>query len=319
MLTTLDLKVLWRNVCSKRGTRPPAAEGLDVFLDDIQYDDRRRLQEALIELQKGSDSPEHFGLLRWAWACTQASVLSKAKEAGLECSSSGLFSGALMLLDSGVDPVSVLTNHADHAANIATIKVLCTLEIPVPEPLLNSIPRELPQAVRPLAQDVGEASLTRPPIQAEEDGHRLTLRLFGSTAAHTLEISDHRRASNFLGVRVVVIESAQATPQGGFDWDKKLSIQLTPEEMPEVIAALLGIVKEATFSNHGTDRNKTVTFRNQEGGLQLVTSRRSTTYPVPVKTPVIYYLLDLFCRAMCEGRPNRSTSDVITMVRGIYS
>ncbi len=159
---------------------------------------------------------------------------------------------------------------------------------------------------------------SQPPSVPDELKAWETLRLFGNTAAHTLEVSSHRRAGNFLGVGVVSIESARATKEG-FDWSKKLTFQLTPEEMPEVIAVLLGIRQEATFNNHGTDRNKGLSFRNQDDGLQVVATWRGDIYPVPVKRPVMYYLLDLFCRAMAHGYPDRKASDVIALVRGIYS
>ena len=159
---------------------------------------------------------------------------------------------------------------------------------------------------------------TQPSSDPGEHKSWETLRLFGNTAAHTLEVSSHRRAGNFLGVGVVSIESARATKEG-FDWSNKLTFQLTPEEMPEIIAVLLGIRQKATFNNHGTDRNKGLSFRNQDDGLQVVATWRGDVYPIPVKRPVMYYLLDLFCRAMAHGNPDRKASDVIALVRGIYS
>ena len=114
MLTTLDLKVLWRNVCAGRGTRAPVAEGLDAFLDGMQPEDRQRLQSTLVELKKGSDSTEHFELLRWASACTHGPVLAYAKEAGIECTPSQLFSAGGWLLHRGVEPAATLMRAADH-------------------------------------------------------------------------------------------------------------------------------------------------------------------------------------------------------------
>lgn len=318
MLTTLDLKVLWRNVCAGRGTRAPVAEGLDAFLNGIEYDGRHLLQNALVELQKGSDSTGYFELLRWAAVCTQASTLAKAKEAGLDCTPSQLFWAALPLFPMGLEPLAVLMQPADHPDVVDEMKLLLSKASPAPALTVDAKPNEAAQVGIPSTQNENQVSQTKPTTQGEEERQRLTLRLFGSTAAHTLEISDHRRASNFLGVSVVVIESAYPTPQGGFDWENKLSIQLTPEEMPEVIAVLLGIRKEASFSNHGTDRNKSVIFRNQDDGIHIVTSRRNSKYSVPVKTSVVYYLLDLFCRAMIGGCPGRSNADVIATVRGVY-
>ncbi|CAM3839103.1 hypothetical protein [Polaromonas hydrogenivorans] len=74
-------------------------------------------------------------------------------------------------------------------------------------------------------------------IKAERPMKESRLRLFGKSAAHTLEITAHRRGGDFMGVHVVSIDSAHAlATSGGYDWQRKLVIQLTPEEMPAVIA-----------------------------------------------------------------------------------
>ena len=75
---------------------------------------------------------------------------------------------------------------------------------------------------------------------------RLRLRLFGKAAAHTLEVTPHRRSGDFLGVHVVSIDSAHALgTSGGYAWERKLMLQLTPEEMPAVIATLMGLTPSA--------------------------------------------------------------------------
>lgn len=317
MLSTLDLKVLWRNVCATRGTTTPVAEGLDAFINGMLVDNRLHLQNVLMQLQKGSDVNENFNFLRWASACTYGHVVTNANDVGINCTASQLFSAGCKLLVEEIEPVEVLMHAASHPVEMERLKIYLAQSSIGSEIDTNpGAKQSSPVGLRPSPAE-GETSEQEPVAGPPEARQRQAIRLFGSTAAHTLEISDHRRASNFLGVSVVVIESAHPAPPG-FDWENKLSIQLTPEEMPEVIAVLLGIRKEAIFSNHGTDRNKSVTFRNQDNGILIVTSRRSSKYSVPVKTSVVYYLLDLFCRAMVEGSPGRSTSDVIATVRGVY-
>ena len=150
---------------------------------------------------------------------------------------------------------------------------------------------------------------------------RLRLRLFGKAAAHTLEITAHRRGGDFLDVHVVSIDSAHALPSGeGYDWARKLVIQLTPEEMPGLIATLMGLTPSVRFGHHGANRDKFVEVRRQEGGLVIVTGEKSLSYPVPVPTATLYYVLDLFCRAMAmQGdKPRRSVSDVLMLVKSAY-
>ena len=155
------------------------------------------------------------------------------------------------------------------------------------------------------------------------DESRLRLRLFGKAAAHTLEITQHRRGGDFMGVHVVSIDSALALPSGGgYAWERKLVLQLTPEEMPAVVATLMGLTPSVRFGHHGAERAKFIEVRRQAGGLVLVTGERALSYSVPVPAGTVYYVLELFCRAMAMGRqadmPGRSVSDVLLLVRSAH-
>jgi hypothetical protein len=163
------------------------------------------------------------------------------------------------------------------------------------------------------------------PVSAAAAPHepRLRLRLFGKAAAHTLEVTPHRRGGDFLGAHVVSIDSAHALGSGaGYDWERKLVLQLTPEEMPAVIATLMGLTPSVRFGHHGAGRDKFIEVRRQEGGLVIVTGEKAWSYSVPVPTATVYYVLDLFCRAMAMGReadqPGRSVSDVLMLVKSAH-
>jgi hypothetical protein len=152
------------------------------------------------------------------------------------------------------------------------------------------------------------------------DEPRLRLRLFGKAAAHTLEVTPHRRGGDFLGVHVVSIDSAHTSGTGGgYAWERKLVIQLTPEEMPAVIATLMGLTPSVRFGHHGENRDKFLEVRRQEGGLVMVTGEKALSYSVPVPTATVYYVLDLFSRAMAMAAPGRSVADVLMLVRSAHS
>ena len=152
---------------------------------------------------------------------------------------------------------------------------------------------------------------------------RLRLRLFGQSAAHTLEVTSHRRGGDFLGAHVVSIDSAPALAAGaGYDWARKLTLQLTPEEMPAVLAVLMGLAPAVRFDHHGAGRDKFFEVRRQQGGLVIVTGQHSLSYAVPVPTATGYYVLALFCRAMAmggaPGTPALSVSDVLGLARSAH-
>ncbi|WP_029528459.1 hypothetical protein [Polaromonas glacialis] len=148
---------------------------------------------------------------------------------------------------------------------------------------------------------------------------RLRLRLFGKAAAHTLEVTPHRRGGDFMGVHVVSIDSAHALGTGGgYAWERKLVLQLTPEEMPAVIATLMGLTPSVRFGHHGANRDKFVEVRRQESGLVMVTGDKTFSYAVPVPPTTACYVLDLFCRAMAMAAPGRSASDVLMLVKSAH-
>ena len=148
---------------------------------------------------------------------------------------------------------------------------------------------------------------------------RLRLRLFGRSAAHTLEATPHRRGGDFIGVHVVSIDSAPVLGSGaGYAWERKLVLQLMPEEMPAVIATLMGLMPLVRFGRHGANHAKFIEIRHQEGGLVIVTGERALSYPVPVPSGTVYYVLDLFCRAMAINMPGRSVADVLMLVKSTH-
>jgi hypothetical protein len=120
-------------------------------------------------------------------------------------------------------------------------------------------------------------------------------------------------------VHVVSIDSAHAQGSGGgYAWERKLVIQFTPEEMPAVIATLMGLTPSVRFGHHGADRSKFVELRRQESGLVLVTGEHALSYAVPVPAGTACYVLDLFCRAMAMAAPGRSVADVLMLVKSTH-
>jgi hypothetical protein len=116
----------------------------------------------------------------------------------------------------------------------------------------------------------------------------------------------------------VTIESARALASGGYDWGRKLAVQLTPEEMPEAIAVLMNLSSAVRFGQHGGQRDKFVELRRQDGGMVVVTGQTGTAYAVPVNASMLYYLLALFAQAMAGGLPSQSMAEVLALVKATH-
>ena len=195
------------------------------------------------------------------------------------------------------------------------------MDAPAAAPIsLKSVPvlptRFARQRAEVFANAAGTASAPAAP-------HEPRRRLYGKSAAHTLEVTAHRQGGDFLGVHMVSIDSAPALDSGrGYAWERKLVLQLTPEEMPAVIATLMGITPSVRALWPPRRRPQQIHRGAPPGGLVMVTGEKSLSYSVPVPSGTIYYLLDLFCRAMAMNmdiyKPGHSVSDVLMLVRSTH-
>ncbi|MDB5744930.1 MAG: hypothetical protein JWR68_3245 [Polaromonas sp.] len=180
-------------------------------------------------------------------------------------------------------------------------------------------PHAAPEPLKASSPGTASAAQAAPDLQDARLNGATRLRLFGKSAAHTLEITQHRRADDFLCTQVVSIDSAHSLGAGaGYDWQRKLVLQVTPEEMPALVATLMGITPSSRFGHHGATQAKFIELRRQEGGLVIVTGEHASVYSVPVPTASIYYVLELFCRAMRADGSGRSVSDILALVKAAH-
>jgi hypothetical protein len=334
-----SMRTRWLQVCRARGTPAPDPTWVVRFLAGLGAREHDALSQALLACLKGQEKSRELEVLSWAASCTRPALLSQVRTHGLACVGHDLFSAGLDLMASGWDMSARLAQLADHPEDVAFLREALARQTPTSMPLDAGVrPTRADVAApvdmdRELAPDWDQRSDT-PPELSERSGpfiptrhactndpapasatERLQVKLFGSQAAHTLEIGPHRRSSSFMGVQVVTIESAHALGSGGYDWGHKLTVQLTPEEMPGAIAVLMNVCPSVRFGQHGAAKDKFVELRRQDGGMVLVTAQGSSVYAVPVKTGQLYYLLGLFARAMAQGLPGGSVAEVLALVK----
>ena len=349
-------KQMWGSVCRVRGTPSPDSAHVGAFLENLEPDAQATFLDALAMCANGREKSKELVLVSWAAACTRPALLAKVHGYGLDCTGAALFRAGLSLMDAGWDMTHRIAQMVQAPDDIESLRSVLALQpgpgapasdetvvVPSPETTypdtqegledagfdLFSEGRDCGHAIPPVAnansptrdewsQPSVPSGTIAPGQTSANPADRLQVRLFGKESTHTLEIGAHRRGSDFLGIHVVTVESARALPNGGYDWNRKLLIQFTPEEMPTAIAVLMGLVPSAKFAQHGSERNKFIELRRQEGGLMVVSGQPGANYAVPVKAPSVYYLLDLFCRAMSQGRGNCSVVDVLALVRSVH-
>ena len=336
------LQQLWRQVCAARGTPAPNPARLDGFMAGLDALEQNKLESVLSLAARGREQPGDLSVISWAAACTRPALHEQLAAHGLGFTSAALFACGLKLREEGWDMQQRLAQLAAHPADVDTLRGLLPVE---PDQAEGDLPTEagpdlheemavdkpffpwpnvddngLPGGQGPGGNEAPVESMDNSPAAPHEPRLRLRLRLFGKSAAHTLEVTPHRRGGDFLGAHVVSIDSAHALGAGGgYAWERKLVLQLTSEEMPAVIATLMGLTPSVRFGHHGAGRDKFLEVRRQEGGLVMVTGEKALSYSVPVPAATLYYVLDLFCRAMAIGmevdKPEHSVSDVLMLVK----
>jgi hypothetical protein len=335
---------LWLSVCAARGTSVPDPMHVREFLRTLDANVRIALDRILSACLSGTEQAQDMEVVSWAAACTRPHYLSNLHALGLNCTGASLFSAGVSLMAANWVMSRRIAQLRSCPADVESLRAALALQPTHGQPSAVQAPLAPPAPVMPARRSSGEKSSAVPVHQPEPQPRarpampqepervatpvehrqhssslsapdtRLQLKLFGSEAAHTLEIGPHRRSADFLGAQVVTVESARALQGGGYEWRRKLTIQLTPEEMPAAIAVLMGLTSRVQFAQHGADHDKFFELRRQEGGMMLVTGQKSFTYAVPVKSALLYYLLDLFCRAVVMGGGS-TVADVLALAR----
>ncbi|MDH6186782.1 hypothetical protein [Polaromonas sp. CG_23.6] len=341
-----SMRTRWLQVCRARGTPAPDPARVVPFLSGLDEQAHEALAQALVLCLKGQEKRRELEVLAWAAGCTRPALLAQLQAQGIVCTGHDLFSVGLDLMASGWDMSARLAQLAQHPDDVTSLRQALELQASANSTALEA--QTLPtmdDAAATLDPDQETApdwdqGADTPPEPSELSGpfigtrharmdepaptrapERLQVKLFGSQAAHTLETVPHRRSSSFMGVQVVTIESARALGKdgsdgsGGYDWGRKLTVQLTPEEMPGAMAVLMNLSASVRFGQHGAARDKFVELRRQDGGMVLVTGQGSAVYAVPVKTGQLYYLLGLFAQAMARGLPGGSVAEVLALVK----
>ena len=125
---------------------------------------------------------------------------------------------------------------------------------------------------------------------------RVQCKAYGSRAAITVETAETEA-----GIPTVRFEFAPVLgngdsshsddgsadkPSKAYDWGKKLIIQLTADEVPQLLAVLYGFAPGAQFSNHGQSKVKWMSLENQEKSIYMRAGDKDVPILViPVSSP----------------------------------
>lgn len=135
--------------------------------------------------------------------------------------------------------------------------------------------------------------------------------MYGGKAALCIETDVTRQDEPTLR-----LEAAPATGPRAYDWPRKLTLQLTREELPVVAATVLGLLPRCMYKNHGPDQNKGLEIEHQGSHLFVrLFQKERGVLAVPVGPADSYYLGTLAMRALRQGTPWLSDQGILMLLK----
>lgn len=259
-------------VFDSRGIRHPGWSGIDATLCQVGPQEQASLFEVIGRMGRGVESDSDFlQVERFLKLCR----------------------------DQLAHPVAATPSAADFQSD----------EVDSDFPYLESVPDDL-SWLPPMNETVGHmarkpgakhgADAPADPAHMREHG----LHIYGSKAALKAELDSPKDRSFWLGKYTVAIELAPTTGLRRYDWDVKLSFQITRRELPVLASFLMGFAgPELSFGNHGPDRNKTLDIEDQGTHLFLKLRQGHSAFGIPISALDHYGLSALVLTAMRMNSP----------------
>lgn len=110
------------------------------------------------------------------------------------------------------------------------------------------------------------------------------MNVYGKKAALQLSESRTRRNEDYTVMIEGAVRSNPSNPSDKtFNWEKKIALQLTLNELPLFIAVLNGYIGAVEFANHGADNTKSLRIALQDKNFFISLSAKDhPVTPVPV-------------------------------------
>ncbi|MFO1432581.1 MAG: hypothetical protein U1F76_21010 [Candidatus Competibacteraceae bacterium] len=138
-----------------------------------------------------------------------------------------------------------------------------------------------------------------------------SVHVYGQAGALCFEADQTRR-----GCHTVALEAALATAPRQYGWDKKIRLQLTRAELPQVLAVLLGLLPRCEFKNHGEGNYKGFSVEHQVDRVCVrVFAKGQALRTVPIGLPEAYRVAALFLRQLQQNEPWLQGGEILMLVK----
>lgn len=149
-----------------------------------------------------------------------------------------------------------------------------------------------------------------PNINGENQG-RLNRHIYGSKGALCFEPDETRG-----GIQTVCLDAADAIAPKKYNWQDKIRLQMTRDELLHVTAVLFGFIPKAEGKNHGKDNSKGFTLEDQGDKLFMrVYAKGHNVKAVPIFPEDAFYVASLFLGQLKKNMPWLSANEILATLK----
>ncbi|MEC9412589.1 MAG: hypothetical protein VX829_07920 [Pseudomonadota bacterium] len=114
----------------------------------------------------------------------------------------------------------------------------------------------------------------------------------------------------------IAIDGAVSVAPRKYDWNKKLRIQITRSDLPNVAAVMFGLLKKVELSNYGADNTKRLMIENQGKNYFLNMSAKDyNQIAVPISASDIFEIRGLILAQLMKNRPEIGVEGVLANLK----
>ena len=160
------------------------------------------------------------------------------------------------------------------------------------------------------------APRTTAPETSGSDGEReyLQKHVYGGKAALCFEADETRK-----GVHTVCLDAAASTAPREYDWNNKIRVQFTRDELLVVTAVFFGLLPSCKYDSHGEGKDKGFSIEDQGKNLFIKVFAKGAARAVPVTPEDAYYVSAILMRQLRKNSPWMSCSDILQMIARVVA
>lgn len=118
------------------------------------------------------------------------------------------------------------------------------------------------------------------------------------------------------GFYTLGIEAALKGEGNQYQWNDKLTCQLTDRELPAFIAVTMGLLKIATWKNRGP-HNKSLQLKHQDVNLFLKVTQRDLYVQGPIESFDTFHLAAMGLSQLSRNYPGLTSDSVLAMLKSV--